>query len=165
MDKVLSAIKSLECVAILQVNVKEGTPEVVHSGHGSASGSSPGYVKKEEIEETDASKMLKIQFKIFIIAQKMIPPVHADTFSERKRNSSATSDASTTLPKTRKKVKTGKDNLTQQSKTGFDEKCNQLLRFKEKFGHCNVPQTYADNPSLGQWCSHRRHAYKKIQRE
>ena len=52
MDKVHSAIKSLECVDILQVNVKEDK-EVVHSGHGSAS--SPGYVKKGEIE-TDAPK-------------------------------------------------------------------------------------------------------------
>jgi len=49
-DKVHSAIKSLECVDILQqVKVEEDT-EVVHSGAGS------GYVKYEEIEETDASK-------------------------------------------------------------------------------------------------------------
>jgi len=34
MDKVHSTIKSLECVDILQVNVKEDT-DIVHSGHGS----------------------------------------------------------------------------------------------------------------------------------
>jgi len=47
MDKVHSTINLLECVYILQVNVEEDT-EVVHSGAGS------GYVKNEEIEETDA---------------------------------------------------------------------------------------------------------------
>jgi len=46
MDKVLSAIKSLECVDILQGNVKEDTEVVQHSGHGSASGS--GSVENEE---------------------------------------------------------------------------------------------------------------------
>ena len=50
MDEVHSAIKSLECVNILQqVNVKEDT-EAVPSGRGSGS----GYVIK--IKETDAAK-------------------------------------------------------------------------------------------------------------
>ena len=53
MDKVKSAIKSLECVDISQVNVKEDTEVVVPSSHGSGSGS---LMKTEEIEETDASK-------------------------------------------------------------------------------------------------------------
>ena len=38
-----------------------------------------------------------------------------------------------------------------------------LIAFKEEFGHCNVPSRYAANPSLGQWCSTTRKAYKKIQ--
>ena len=53
MNKVNSAIKSLECVDILQVNVEEDTEVVVPSGHGSSSGSS---VNNEKNEETDASK-------------------------------------------------------------------------------------------------------------
>ena len=93
MDKVHSAIKSLECVDILQVNVEEDT-EVVHSGHGTGTGS-------VKIEEMDASKNAE-------------PPIHTGPSSERNRKStrSAASDASTALhvPKTRKKVKTGKDN-------------------------------------------------------
>jgi len=48
MDKVLSAIKSLECVDILKVNLKEDTEVAL-----------------------DAPK-LKIQFKILIIAQKVM---------------------------------------------------------------------------------------------
>ena len=52
MNKVKSAIKSLECIDISQVNVKEDTEVVAPSGHGSGSGS---LVNNEEIEETDAS--------------------------------------------------------------------------------------------------------------
>jgi len=36
----------------------------------------------------------------------------------------------------------------------FENHCFELISFKEEFGHCNVPVKYADNPSLGKWCSH-----------
>ena len=57
MDRVISTIKSLECVNVLQVNVKEDKEVVVPCfGHGSGSGSGSGYVNKhEEIDEMDAS--------------------------------------------------------------------------------------------------------------
>jgi hypothetical protein len=91
-------------------------------------------------------------------------PVHTtDTFSERKRKSSAASSDASSTPKSRKKLKADKDKST-QSNTGFDEWCNQLIRFKEEFGHCNVPQRFANNPSLGSWCGQMRIAYKKIQK-
>jgi len=162
MDKVHSTIKSLQCIDLLQVNVEVDT-EVVHSGHGS------GYVKNEEIEEMDASKNAEdtvqdINNLSESDKEDREPPIHNDsTSSERKRKSYTNSDAST-LPKTQKIVKTVKDTSTQQSRTGFDKRCNQLLRFKEEFGHCNVPQKYANNPSLGQWCNMMRITYKKIQK-
>jgi len=137
------------------VNVKEGTPEVVHSGHGSTSGSSPGFVKNKEIEETDASKNAEDPIKdnrLESDEENREPPVHTGTSSARKRKSSVANGASTT------------DTSTQQSKTIFDKWCNQLLRFKEEFGHCNVPQRYSGNPSLGKWCNDMRNAYKKIQK-
>jgi len=31
----------------------------------------------------------------------------------------------------------------------FEKRCLELIAFKEKFGHCNVPRTYTGNPSLG----------------
>ena len=58
MAKVNSAIKSLECVDISQVNVKEDT-EVAHSGHGHS------YVKKKKLM---FQRILKNRFKM--IAQK-----------------------------------------------------------------------------------------------
>jgi hypothetical protein len=45
----------------------------------------------------------------------------------------------------------------------FKKRCRDLIAFKEKFGHCNVPQKCANNSSLGHWCSEMRKAYKKIQ--
>jgi len=161
MEKVHSTIKSLECVDILQLNVEEDT-EVVHSGHGS------GHVKNEDIEETDASMNAEdaiqdINNRSESDREDRDPPVHTGTSSERKRKSNVASDASTS-PKTRKKAKTDKGISTQQSRTGFDERCNQLHRFKEDFGHCNVPRDCANNLSLGQWCSNMRTAYKNIQK-
>jgi len=46
----------------------------------------------------------------------------------------------------------------------FEKRCLELIAFKEKFGHCNVPQRYAGNPSLGKWCQNVRTAHNKIQK-
>ena len=45
----------------------------------------------------------------------------------------------------------------------FDDRFKDLLEFKKKNGHCNVPQTRkkdAKYHSLGGWCAHLRKAYK-----
>ena len=46
----------------------------------------------------------------------------------------------------------------------FDERFAQLSEFKRKVGHCDVPQRYAANLALGQWCSRIRHAYNKLKK-
>jgi len=45
----------------------------------------------------------------------------------------------------------------------FENRCQELVAFKDKFGHCNVPQDYQGNPSLGQWCYTTRKTYSRIQ--
>jgi len=97
----------------IQVNAVKEDTEVVHSSHDSATGS--GSVKNEEVKKRMPQRMLKIQFKIITqkVMRKIENPVHTYNISERKRKSSAASDASTTLPKIRKKAKTDKDNSTQ----------------------------------------------------
>ena len=47
----------------------------------------------------------------------------------------------------------------------FEERCGQLLAFKDEFGHCNVPTGYSAGPSLGlgQWCKDMRSSYEQIQ--
>jgi len=42
----------------------------------------------------------------------------------------------------------------------WDERFGELLRFKELFGDCNVPQDYSENSDLGVWVSIQRCAYK-----
>jgi len=62
--------------------------------------------------------------------------------------------AAATLVHTRRKVQ----------KT-FDERFKELMAFKAKFGHCNVPCTKSSNNkhlSLGIWCSNVRMSYKSI---
>ena len=50
------------------------------------------------------------------------------------------------------------------SQSKFDERFQELMKFKEKFGHCNAPQTQSSGYySLGCWCKELRHSYKKIQ--
>jgi hypothetical protein len=47
----------------------------------------------------------------------------------------------------------------------FDDRFKDLVAFKAKFGHCNVPTTQSSNNkyrSLGQWCGHVRTSYKAI---
>ncbi len=40
----------------------------------------------------------------------------------------------------------------------FDDRIEELVAFKEKHGHCNVPRKY---PSLGIWCENVRQAYSR----
>jgi hypothetical protein len=47
----------------------------------------------------------------------------------------------------------------------FDERFKDLMAFKAKFGHCNVPLTKSNKNthySLGIWCSNMRQAFKPI---
>jgi hypothetical protein len=44
----------------------------------------------------------------------------------------------------------------------FDNRFNDLMSFKAKYGHCDASQT-GENVLLGQWCNKLRVSYKKIQ--
>ena len=47
----------------------------------------------------------------------------------------------------------------------FDERFEELLKFKQKFGHCNVPATKSSKYwSLGCWCRDLRVAYKRFKK-
>ena len=48
-------------------------------------------------------------------------------------------------------------------KETFEDHFRDLEIFKSEFGHCNIPQKYSVNPSLGNWCNTVRSAYNKIQ--
>ena len=44
----------------------------------------------------------------------------------------------------------------------FDERFNDLMSFKAKYGHCDVSQR-GEDASLGRWCTKLRGSYKKMQ--
>merc|ERR1719469_608310 len=41
----------------------------------------------------------------------------------------------------------------------------ELRKFKERAGHCNVPGKYSDNPELGRWVSTQRRQRSQISKE
>ena len=43
----------------------------------------------------------------------------------------------------------------------WDEMFAALVAYKQLHGDCNVPQGWKDNPALGNWCTTRRHDYKR----
>ncbi len=45
------------------------------------------------------------------------------------------------------------------SKT-FEAHFANLVEFKAKYGHCNVPHRYKENPSLGNWCNNIRTSWR-----
>ena len=47
----------------------------------------------------------------------------------------------------------------------FDECFNDLMIFKGKYGHCDVPQNNYEYAPLSQWCKHLRVSYKTIHRK
>ena len=58
--------------------------------------------------------------------------------------------------------KSGIERKRPAPKKSFDDRFNDLMAFKAKYGHCDASQT-GDNASLGRWCSALRVSYKKIQ--
>jgi len=49
------------------------------------------------------------------------------------------------------------------AQTKWEQMLKHLLDFKEKHGHCLVPNRYPDNPQLGSWVSTQRRQYKTLQ--
>lgn len=45
--------------------------------------------------------------------------------------------------------------------SSWDERYGELVRFREKHGHCNVPDTFLENPRLGSWVGIQRSYFKK----
>jgi hypothetical protein len=60
--------------------------------------------------------------------------------------------------------KSGNERKRPAPNQAFDNRFNDLLAFKAKYGHCDVPRT-GDNVSLGRWCTAMRVSYKKIQND
>ena len=44
----------------------------------------------------------------------------------------------------------------------WERRYRELVAFKDKFGHCNVPGEWAENPQLGLWVSNQRHRKQRL---
>jgi len=42
-----------------------------------------------------------------------------------------------------------------------DNRCNELIQFRKRFGHCRVPYGYAEDPTLARWVKRQRYQYKQ----
>uniref|UniRef100_A0A7S3Q795 Helicase-associated domain-containing protein n=1 Tax=Chaetoceros debilis TaxID=122233 RepID=A0A7S3Q795_9STRA len=44
----------------------------------------------------------------------------------------------------------------------FEERFRDLMKFKDRYGHCDVPHKWKEDLSLGKWCSNIRISYKSV---
>lgn len=44
--------------------------------------------------------------------------------------------------------------------TKWETRYQELVKYRKKHGHCNVPHLYARNPSLGKWVAYQRRLYR-----
>jgi len=55
--------------------------------------------------------------------------------------------------------------ITGAPRKTFDDRLEELVKFKQKFGHCNAPRTKSSEYyPLGKWCSNLRMSYNQIQK-
>jgi predicted helicase len=47
--------------------------------------------------------------------------------------------------------------------SSWDFRYGELLDYRNRFGHCNVPATWSENENLGTWCQHQRSRNKSGQ--
>lgn len=50
-----------------------------------------------------------------------------------------------------------------KGQASWDEKYNELVAYKARYGNCHVPTKYKENTALGRWVSTQRAEYKKYQ--
>lgn len=72
-----------------------------------------------------------------------------DAFDEDEAANAALERAFANLPTDEKKKNAGQPGHKLQKK--WDEMYRRLLIFREKHGHCLVPNRYVDDPQLGSW--------------
>uniref|UniRef100_A0A7S3V7X2 Helicase-associated domain-containing protein n=1 Tax=Chaetoceros debilis TaxID=122233 RepID=A0A7S3V7X2_9STRA len=51
-----------------------------------------------------------------------------------------------------------------RSNRTFEEYLNDINIFKSKYGHCDIPENYLENPSLGRWCQDLKSKYEAFQK-
>jgi hypothetical protein len=55
-----------------------------------------------------------------------------------------------------------KERFREYQNDQWNERYEELINFKEKFGHCIVPHNYEENLQLAQWVKRQRYQYKNL---
>jgi Helicase associated domain len=76
------------------------------------------------------------------------------------RNASVTEDTGATGTVARKEKRRGKKVFQAYQESQWKEKFSEMCEYQHKFGHCIVPYTYAENPTLVRWVKRQRYQYK-----
>jgi len=45
----------------------------------------------------------------------------------------------------------------------WQHRFNELKAYRDKYGNCNVPQQWSENPQLGKWVNRQRYQYRLYQ--
>lgn len=48
-----------------------------------------------------------------------------------------------------------------QQRRTWDQSFSDLIKFKERYGHCKIPEKYSDSPTLYYWVNNQRTSYRK----
>jgi Helicase associated domain len=75
------------------------------------------------------------------------------------RDTSVTEDTGAARTLARKEKRRGKVFQAYQE-SQWNEKFSEMCEYQHKFGHCIVPYTYAENPTLVRWVKRQRYQYK-----
>lgn len=79
---------------------------------------------------------------------------------------SETNTADVTLPVDLTELQLQRQGVSVESTNLYEkrwlERFNDLIEFKEKHGHCRVPQSYTPNSTLGNWVHNQRRLYRKV---
>ena len=158
MNKVHSTLNALECANTAQV---DSAKEVIHSCSAGIEESEKDASSAEYSVQDNGSESDKECCQTDRSSNRM-------ALQTKRKASTAESSKSKMQRKGRNDKYDSNDPEPHRAGTRrtstFEERCDQLLQFKEELGHFNVPLKYPDNPSLGSWCSKVRHAYSIIQK-
>eukprot|EP00547_Thalassionema_nitzschioides_P016404 CAMPEP_0194231460 /NCGR_PEP_ID=MMETSP0158-20130606/199_1 /TAXON_ID=33649 /ORGANISM="Thalassionema nitzschioides, Strain L26-B" /LENGTH=388 /DNA_ID=CAMNT_0038964095 /DNA_START=149 /DNA_END=1312 /DNA_ORIENTATION=- len=82
-----------------------------------------------------------------------------------KKSKSQIPAASTTVKKKKKRIVSATYKFRPYQEEKWKERFEDLLNFQKASGHCLVPHTYPENPTLARWVKRQRYQYKLFQQK
>jgi hypothetical protein len=96
----------------------------------------------------------------WVLAMQETPVVSADQFGPLVACSDGGSEASHGIVTSRSIGAPAPLNIALLKSEKWDERFQELLQFREEYGHCLVPHNWAGNKELAQWVKRQRYQFK-----